>query len=501
MAISFIRYVNITSGVGAGATVNARDLIGRFFTSNTLVPHDTVLEFNDPTAADVASYFGSNSDEYAKALQYYQYLSKNITRAQKVSFGRWVNTNEAPRIYGSTSPKLLSTFTGISTGAFALTLGATTNIISGLDFTGAISLAAVAAIIQAGIRAETGTQWTGATVTFDASRGSFDLVGGSAVAASVSVQPPGTGTDISALIGWRPNSQSGAIWSDGALLETLTDALNRSVNISTNFGSFNFIPTLDLDQHIEIGAWNTVQNVLYQYHLRALPADAVAWKAALDSYAGVGVTNAPLSAEFPEILPMSILSATNYSARNSVQNYMFQQAPGLTPSVTDDATANTFDDAGVNYYGVTQTAGQLLAFYQRGVLTGLPTNPTDMNTYANEQWLKDAAGSQIMQLLLALPKVSANVIGCAQVRAVLQSVIALALFNGTISVGKTLNTVQKLYIAQITGEQDAWHQIQNIGYWLAVTTQQVGSEYQIIYTLVYSKDDVVRKVVGTHILI
>ena len=33
---------------------------------------------------------------------------------------------------------------------------------------------------------------------------------------------------------------------------------------------------------------------------------------------------------------------------------------------------------------------------------GLSTDPLDMNTFANEQWLKDAAGVSIMNLLLAV---------------------------------------------------------------------------------------------------
>jgi hypothetical protein len=39
---------------------------------------------------------------------------------------------------------------------------------------------------------------------------------------------------------------------------------------------------------------------------------------------------------------------------------------------------------------------------------GLATDPVDMNVYANEIWLKDAAGAAILSLLLSLGKVSAN---------------------------------------------------------------------------------------------
>jgi hypothetical protein len=139
-------------------------------------------------------------------------------------------------------------------------------------------------------------------------------------------------------------------------------------------------------------------------------------------------------------------------------------------------------------------------------MMGLSTDAVDMNTYANEQWLKDAAGSAIMSLLLSMPKVSANEKGRAQLLTVIQSVIDTALFNGTIAIGKTLNTIQKLYIGSITGDDLAWHQVQAIGYWVdcvleSYVTVDGRTEWKASYTLMYGKDDVVRSVDGSHILI
>jgi hypothetical protein len=136
----------------------------------------------------------------------------------------------------------------------------------------------------------------------------------------------------------------------------------------------------------------------------------------------------------------------------------------------------------------------------------LPVNPVDMNTYANEMWFKDAAGAAIMELLLALARVSANTKGRIQLKSQLQSVINEALFNGTISVGKLLSNTQKLYIGELTGDDDAWRQVQDIGYWYDVVmqtyvTQDDRTEYKAVYTLIYSKDDTVRKVEGSHVLI
>jgi hypothetical protein len=382
MAISFTKYVNITSGVGGAGAVRQRDLIGRIFTANVLLAVGTMAEFD--TLADVSTLFGSTSDEYKRAAFYFGWVSKNTTQAKKISFARWDNT-------------------------------------------------------------------------------------------------PVTG-------------------------ETVTAVLTASSEANNNFGSFAFIPVLTSAQIAEAALWNNTQNVMYQFCASVPAADVATVSAAIIGYAGVSITLKSLVAtEFHELIPMTILAATNYAKRNSVQNFMFQQF-ALTPSVTTTTLSTTYDELRANYYGRTQTAGQNLDFYQRGALMGGNTAPTDMNTYANEQWLKDAAGAQIMSLLIAMPKVSANAGGRAQLVTVLQDVIDRALFNGTISVGKELNVTQKVYIASVTGDDLAFHQIQSIGYWVDCTLESYvtvdgRTEWRAVYTLLYSKDDVIRAVSGTHTLI
>lgn len=501
MAISFKRYVAITSGVGGGNAVRTRDLILRLFTTDPLAPVDAVIEMD--SADSVAAYFGSSSPEYLRALFYFGFVSKNITAPRKISFGRYVDAASAPRIFGAKKTFALSAFTGITTGSFKLTMGGFSFDLTGLNFSGAASLAAVATILQTAVRAQTGggTLWTSATVAYDATNGRFTLVGGATGAAVISTAAAASGTDIRTLLGW----DAAGIFSPGAAQQTPAEAFSASVAISNNFLTFDYIPALVLADVTAVATVNDALNVLFWYTTGVTQANAATWYAALAGFSGVSLTLAPLSTEFPQLLPAAIAAATNYDARNSVQNFMFQQGT-LTPSVTDDATADAMDAARVNYYGRTQTAGQFIQFYQRGVMMGLATDPVDMNVYANEAWLKDFAGASIMSLLLSVARVPANQAGRGQLLAVLQSVINRALFNGTISVGKPLNTTQKLYITNLTGDVNAWQQVYNAGYWLDVNlasyvTQDSRTEWKATYTLIYSKDDAIRKVEGSHVLI
>lgn len=501
MAISFQRYVDIFSGVAAGAAVRLRELIGRFFTVNPLLPPGSFIEFE--SADEVALYFGSDSEEYARALFYFGWVSKLITRPTKMSFARWANADVAPLIFGAPGEQSLSNWTGITDGAFVLTLGEDTNSITGLDFSGVTDLAGVAAIIETAIQAETGAQWTAAAVTFDPIRGSFNLTGGAVGPAAVAVGAPSIGTNllVSGLLGWGP----GAVFADGAAEESVVDTVIASSDASSNFGSFAFLPPLSLDEAESLSAWNTAQNNRYIFSLPVMEVDAAAYYDALKGYSGVALTEKLVSDEYPEQVPMMILAATDYTRRNAVQNYMYQVF-NLTPSVTSDAKANTLDAVRVNYYGRTQTAGQFIDFYQRGVLMGLPSAATAMNIYANEIWLKDRIGAAIMELFLNLPQLSANSEGRGYLLTTIQGVgVADALRNGTISVGKALNNTQKLYVASITGVPDAWQQVQTLGYWLDCDIVEEVDGPNVVYVakylLVYAKNDAISKVEGTHTLI
>lgn len=498
MAISFKRYVDITSGVAGSGGVRKRDLIGRIFSTNDLIPTKSFIEFDN--ADDVATYFGSASEEYARAAFYFGWIGKNITKAKKIAFARYVDADAKPMIFGAVKTHSLGAFTAITNGDFTLSIDGTSHHITAINLSAAVSLAGVATIIETAVNAETGAQFTGAVVSYNATRGSFDLLGGVTDDAEITVSA-GTTTDVAGLLGWL----SGAVLSNGAIEETLTDCMVDSTDASNNFGSFLFQKTLTLSEHQELATWNDTQNVMYQYLLPVSAANASAWYTGLKAYSGVGMTLSVTDGEYPEMIPMVILAATDYYKHNSTQNYMFQVF-GLTPSVTKTTDVNIYDPLRTNYYGRTQTAGAFLDFYQRGVLMGLQTDPVDMNVYANEQWLKDAAAAAIMDLLLALAKVSANKTGRSQLLSTVQSVINEALFNGTISVGKTLSNTQKQYIISQTGDQNAWIQVQNLGYWFdcvlqSYVTQDNRTEWKAVYTLIYGKDDVIRKVEGSHQLI
>jgi hypothetical protein len=501
MSIRFGKYISITSGIGAGINIPGRSLTGRLFTENPLVPTQSGIQFF--SLEDVGTYFGTTSVEYAIASFYFTFVSKSLTRPQMISFYRWASADVEAQIFGSQAQSL-SNLNLITNGSFTLTIGATEESIDTLDFSAAVSLAAVAAAIQTKINAASlDPNFASATVTFDPSSGGFNLTSGAVGDAVISVTAGTLGTDIYQTIGWGAQ----AIFSYGSFEETITDVLTESSNYSNNFGSFAFIPTLTLDQVTEAATWTAAQNVTYIYHVLVKTiTDAQNYFIALKNFGGTCLTYGIIDGEYTEILPMAIFAATDFSRPNAVQNYMFQVG-ALTPSVNSDADSDLLDSYLTNYYGNTQNAGQNISFYQRGLMLGLPTDPSDINVYANEIWLKSAIGAAIMSLLLSVGRVPANDQGRAQIISTIQTVINIALLNGTISSDKPLTDLQKTKITEITNDERAYFQVGGIGYWLNCTmspyvnplTEKV--EYKATYLLVYSKDDSIRFVESTHSLI
>lgn len=501
--IPFSKYVSITSGVGGASQVANRELIGRIFSESLLISADSVLEFN--SADDVSSFFGASSDEAARAAFYFDYVSASISAPQKLSFSSFAPSGRAPRVYGGPLPSSLAQLQAVIAGTIKFNFGASTVTLTAIDFSTAVSLAQVATLLTAEFAADADPNVAATTVSYDATNNRFVIAGSLLDLTSMSFDQIGAGvTDVGAKMGLY--TSLGAINVTGvAAAQTPLEALQASINISNNFGSFVFSSELTISEHGDIAEYNSGLNVLFQYMVPVALADYVSWSAALIGYAGTGLTLSVTAGEFPEMVPMIQLAATDYLRRNATVNYMFKQF-ALTPSVTTEALSDALDAARVNYYGATQTAGQTLAFYQRGVLMGAATDPLDMNVYANEQWLKDSVGASLMSLLLGTGRVPANEEGRLQILSVVQDSIDLAIFNGTISIGKTLTTAQRLFVTQQTGDDLAWHQIQGLGYWVDAVIQSYVAEsgiteYKAVYSLLYSKDDAIRFVSGTHSLI
>ena len=496
MAIKITRYVDIISSVSGASSVAQRKLDHRRFVDDPRVPVGAILELGSGDADD---FFGSTSAEAAFARQYFAYVSPAPASAPRaLQFAAYAPSGRAPAVFGGAHASL-NDLNAISSGSVQITFGATTQDVTGVDLSGAVSLAGVASALQTAIRLETGAQFATATVTYDVDHASFVLTGGVVEDAAVAI----AGGTLAPLLGW---TGPGVILSPGASAQTPLDAFQAAEQASDSFGSASFGETITNDEAKAVALYVAGENVKYQFYVSVTPSTYTATATALDGIASTGLILNGTAGEYKEAIPAAIMAATDYERRNAAINYMFRQVSGYTADVTTDALANIYDTARVNYYGQTASAGQNISFFQRGFLLGGATAPVDMSVHANEQWLKSYLTAQLLSLQLSLNKIPANNEGRAYVLAQVIDGVNKAKVNGTIIIDKELTTAQKIAVTQLSNDPDAWRDVQSKGFWAdVVIVQRVPqsgvTEYEAQYTLIYSKGDVVRKVTGSHNLI
>lgn len=493
MAISQTKYINIVSAVGGAAQVSQRDLIGRVFVNNYLVPTGQVVEFSGGASnalESVAAFFGTTSMEYAFAQQYFQSNAKNATAPSKISFARHTDMATPAYLIGARNASTLSELQALSNGTLNVVINGTAKSDITVNLSEATSLVGVAQKITAAIAGE-------AACVYDALRGRFELQTLETGAGQTLGYATGT---VAEALGWTENV---AILSDGAAPKTPVETVTESTKVSNNFFSFCFLGIeVSQAEATAIAQWVHAQNVRYMYSYTLRPGTVGKILAEdLASFDGIALTLDKFSAN-AGFMPMSRIAAIDWTQPNAIISMNYQQFAGVSPSVQDDAEAKEYDALGVNYYGTTQQAGQMVSWYQPGVLQG---SIKDMGVYAAEAWLKDSAFTNILNLRLGLNSLPANDTGTGLVVSAIMQTVNMALYNGTIMPGKVLDNNDKAFIMQITGNPDAWQAVQSGGYYLTADVQKYTEngtqKYKISYLLVYSKGDSVNYVDGRDILI
>jgi len=501
MPIKSTRYVEITSAVIGASSVAVQSLTGRRFTSNPLVPVDGIVTVLNGGAQD---YFGAETAEARFAAQYFSYVSPApASKANNLQYAAYAPTGRTPLLVGAPNTSTLAALQAVTAGSLSIQLGDNPINLTGINLSTALTFADVASALQTAIRGSGGgAQYTTALVTYDSLTQEFKVQGSSVGNAAAVVSAAPSGNDIAPLINLNG---VGSVQSPGVAAQTPLAAFIAAEELTDSFGSASFQDPMTLEQAVDLATYVASQNIKYQLYLSVSRADYEAWSAALMGIASVGLILNATANEYKESLPQAIMAATDYDRRNATVNYMFRQS-ALTGDVTDTAESLALDAARVNYYGVTASAGQRISFFQRGFLMGGATAALDMNVHANEQWFKAFMASAFLSLEISINKIPANNEGRGLIMIQIADGIDRAKFNGTISVGKLLTAAQQIAVTELTGDALAYLEVQNNGYWADVEMVEVVgpsgiAEYVAKYTIAYAKNDVVRKIEGSHNLV
>ena len=501
MPISANRYVDIKSGINNIRTATEKDLIARIFTTNELVPKQEIKEFEG--LDEVETYFGENSDEYKIAERYFGFISKYQTAPQKISFARDFSAGFNSYVKATKQTATLETIKGITEyKSLIMNYGEEriTNL-SASSFTSASSLSDVASVIQTAIRTSfsSTSKLQSSTFTYNESSNTFKFDSGE----DDNVEMFFSGA-MAELLGIADDQNP--ISSEGAEATSYSNVFKYSYQKNNNFATFVFLGLTSASDIATLGQF--VKQTYPSEFMMIVPvttANASTIQTATAEIDGISLElcgDTEDTGKFNWIIPMAITATTDYNRENGTQNYMYNQFDGAVVMVDTDDDADTYDNLKVNYYGRTQTAGQKLAFYQRGILQG---DYQDQNILANEIWLKDALTTIYINYMLMTPNWYANKAGQAIGQALAMDIISRAKLNGTITTEKELTANDKVFIYNITANDEAWRQVYQEGYYLvtSITKETINSQtvYKFNYVLVYSKGDSIKKVEGKDILI
>lgn len=384
--------------------------------------------YNDLSA--VAADFGTVAPEYLAAALYFE----QSPQPGKLSIGRWIEAASAGGLVCgalSAAQQAIALWNAITTGAFAVTTdgGAPTQI-TGLNFTGAANLNAVAGIIDAA--------YAGGTVTWNATYGRFEFKSGTTGAASqVSfLSAPGAGVDISTML--KGKSTDGGYRYVGQVAET---ALAAVTLMDQQFGQSWYALTvadssLTDNDHLGISSFLEGTNTKHIYGMTTQDSGVLVAATTTDIASLLKALGRKRTmVQYSSSNPYAVVSAlariltVDYNGNNTAITLMYKQEPGIVAESLNSTqmdgllgkNANVF----VNYNNDT-------AILQPGIMSsGLFTD-----IVTGSDWLAVTLQTALYNLLYTNPtKIPQTDAGTQLLVTTCESICSQGVVNGLLAPG------------------------------------------------------------------
>lgn len=462
---------------------NGVSLSDMVFTTNLIIPfNSTQSTFSFTNLAQVGTMFGSSSQEYLYATNYFKGYDGAISLPNKLNFALYVNSAISPYIRGASSVNNLATLKTITSGSITFVFD-TPIILTAIDLSPAISLSGVASIIQTALQVSVPAAscvWDSITQAFTVSNGNISGTG--TVTYCVST-PLADAMEIT--------SARGAFLSQGSPLLTFAQNMANTIAINTNFmNATNLFDTTGSSQippysiELQACAWANTTNSNYMYTIwsyettilttlnvgivlalvnggyGSATASKVTYSATIQCIYGSSLNNAIQTVAFVG----GIGNSVNYDNYNSTLSYAGKSQSDLLPSVTTTTEYNMMLANGFNGYCSFKDKNNIYNQFQNGSLGGLYLFRD--NIYNNE-WLNNTLQDSIATLASRASKLPNNEIGYQMLKAVLDEVMQDAVFNSVAQPGNQFDASQTAIIVAQAGV-DITPSLTNAGYYIQI---------------------------------
>lgn len=455
MTIPASQLVDITPRV-IGGGLSGLAFVGTMLSKNAALPTATAVPFYSQSA--VGEYFGTNSDEYKLAGNYFIADSNSSRKPDVLWFYKQSDAAEKAWLRG-TAPQPLADLQDVTDGSFAITVDGTVLDAVGLDFSSAISYADVATIIEGAL--------SGITCNWDSNFGALVIKSStSGEESTISYAGPsdasGAGTDVSGMLGL-----TGGTLSQGGDAKTLTETMEGVVNSNSNFWSFMPVWQETSTEALELATWCNNQGVRFMYAMvdasndGLTPNNAACLAKQVADFFGV----APIyNTKELGAMTMGIGAALNPAQLNGRKTWAYKQQSGLAYTVDKETAAPVLLANGYNFYGDYATASNQFKLFQNGQISG---NAKWLDTYYGQVFIRDGLQNSWINALMMANTVPYNQSGYGILRAAAMDVINTAVNAGFIRQGVSLSESQKATVQSEAG-LDISGTLQTQGWYLQI---------------------------------
>ena len=436
MTIPASQLVDITPNV-IGGGLSGLSFVGTMLSKSTSLPTGAAVPFYSQSA--VGEYFGTASNEYKLAGNYFVADSNSSRKPNVLYFYRYVDEAAEAFIRGS-APQSLTTLQTITNGGFSIKINGTAQTVSALDISALTSYSAIATQIT--------TQLTGATCTWDSSFKAF-IITTSATGSTATIEyatAPSSGSDISEMLGLT----SGTL-SQGSAVKSLTETMEGLINSQSDFWSFMPVFQETSTEALELAEWCNSKGVRFMYVMVDTSTDgltpnntACLGRQVTDYYGVCSVYNTKALGA----MTMGIGAAINPAQLNGRKTWAYKQQSGLEYTVDSEIEAPILLANGYNFYGNYATASNLFKLYQNGQISG---DAKWLDTYYGQVFIKDGLQNAWLNALMQNNTVPYNESGYGVLRAAAMDTINTAVNAGFIRQGVSLSESQKATVEAQAG--------------------------------------------------
>lgn len=441
--------------IGAGGAQGSLD--GLLLTQSTAVPAAQLQVYYN--AADVGTFFGTDSTEYDAAQVYFAGIINGGQQPASLNIGRFVGADIGAAVFGAPLNLTLAQLQALS-GTLIVTTD-TERTSATINLAAATSFANAATLMTAGFTSPN------FAITYDAQRRRFVLT----------TTATGTAATVSAVTGTLADgvglsSAAGAyVQGTGYVLDTPNTAMDRLAALSGNWAIFTHAWTAGIDQRFGFAEWTAEQ--AFDYIYAAWDLDAAALVPNNPANFGNLVHSQPYQNTVPvygnlsnAMIVLAWGASTNLQVVDGRTTLAFRQP--VSPAgvqVDSESNAEALLSNGYTYLGKYSSGPNTYTVLYNGSIGGqYEWADTALGSIALRRNLRQA----LFETLLAYRSLPYNNDGYNAIYQGSQDVITQFLLAGVIRAGVTLSPSQQAQINQAAGFVIAG-EVRDKGWYLQVT--------------------------------